>query len=126
MVTAIIAVVGRSLRPAMFVLGVCVVTGAVTVVAKAAIGRPDPHGAIERFGGSFPSGHTITIILCLGLAVLLLPGVGWWIWLVPVAGGILMGASLLVEGTRWTTDIVGGALLAACVLAAASASGWVQ
>ena len=33
--------------------------------------QPDPHGAIERFGGSFPSGHIIIIIVCSNLAVLL-------------------------------------------------------
>ena len=77
--------------------------------------QPDPHGAIERFGGSFPSGHVI--IVCSNLAVLLPPGVGRWIW---------HRSFSLVEETQWTTDIVGGALRVACVLAAASASGWVQ
>jgi hypothetical protein len=37
--TAIITVVQRSLRPATFVVGVAMLTGAVTVAAKAAVGR---------------------------------------------------------------------------------------
>jgi hypothetical protein len=31
----------------------------------------------------------------------------------------------VVEGTHWTSDMVGGAWPAACILAAACASGWV-
>ncbi|MGH8823056.1 MAG: phosphatase PAP2 family protein, partial [Jiangellaceae bacterium] len=71
------------------------------------------------------SGHTISVIVCLGLAVLVAqPRVGRWVWLVPALGGALMGASLLVQAAHWSTDVAGGALLATGVLTVVSAPGW--
>jgi len=37
-----------------------------------------------------------------------------------------MGACLLIQAAHWSTDVVGGGLLATCVLTAASASRWRQ
>ncbi len=125
--TVALCVVRRSLRPAIFVGGVWLVAAALTVAAKITVGRPDTHGVVERFGGSFPSGHTISIMVCLGLAVLVAqPRVRRWVWLIPALGGCLMGVCLVVQAAHWSTDVVGGALLATCVLIAASASGWRQ
>ncbi|MGH8823077.1 MAG: phosphatase PAP2 family protein [Jiangellaceae bacterium] len=123
--TVAFCVIRRSLRPAMFVGGVWLMTAALTVAAKMAVGRPDTHGTVDDYGGSFPSGHTISVIVCLGLAVLVAqPRVGRWVWLVPALGGALMGASLLVQAAHWSTDVAGGGLLATGVLAAVSAPGW--
>ena len=61
----------RSLRLVWFVASVCLATVALTAATKAAVGRPDTHGSITNgFGGSFPSGHVTTVVVCLGLAVL--------------------------------------------------------
>jgi membrane-associated phospholipid phosphatase len=116
----------RSVRPLVFVAGVGVLTAALTIVAKVAVGRPDTHGTVANsHGGSFPSGHVIAIIVCLGLAALVAQRrVRRWVWLVPALGGALMAASLLVQAAHWSTDVAGGGLLAAGVLAGASASGW--
>jgi len=123
--TAAFCVIRRSLRPVMFVGGVWLLTAALTVAAKMAVGRPDTHGIVNSYGGSFPSGHTISVIVCLGLAVLVArPRVGRWVWLVPALGGCLMGASLLIQAAHWSTDVLGGGLLASGVLTAVSASGW--
>jgi membrane-associated phospholipid phosphatase len=123
--TVAFCVVRRSLRPATFVGGVGLVTAALTVATKVAVGRPDTQGAVERFGGSFPSGHTISIMVCLGLAALVAQSrVRRWVWLIPALGGCLMGVSLVVQAAHWSTDVVGGALLAAGVLTVASARGW--
>jgi membrane-associated phospholipid phosphatase len=124
--TVVFCVIRRSLRPVLFVGGVGLMTGALTVAAKMAVGRPDTHGAIaESHGGSFPSGHTIGVIVCLGLAVLVAqPRARWWVWLIPAFAGGLMGVSLMLQAGHWSTDIVGGALLATAVLTVASASGW--
>ncbi|MGH8773942.1 MAG: phosphatase PAP2 family protein [Jiangellaceae bacterium] len=125
--TVAFCVIRRSLRPAIFVGGVWMLHAALAVAAKVAVGRPDPHGTVDNDGGSFPSGHTTSVIVCLGLAVLVAhPRAGRWFWLVPAFGGCLMGASLLVQAAHWSTDVVGGGLLATGVLAAASASGWPQ
>lgn len=123
--TVALCVVRRSFRPAIFVGGVWLVAATLTVATKMAVGRPDTHGAVERFGGSFPSGHTISIMVCLGLAVLVAQSrMRRWVWLIPALGGCLMGVSLVVQAAHWSTDVVGGALLAASVLTAASACRW--
>ena len=115
----------RSLRPVIFVGGVGLMTVTLTVATKTAVGRPDPHGLLTNtYGGSFPSGHMTTVMVCLGLALLIArPAAGRWIWCVPALGGSLMGASLLLQATHWFTDIVGGGLLATGLLAFATASG---
>ncbi len=120
--TVVCCVKRRSMRPIMFVGGVALVAVALTVAAKTAVGRPDPHGLVTNgYGGSFPSGHMVAVVVGLGLAVLLAqPPAGWWIWLIPALGGGLMGACLLLQATHWFTDVVGGGLLAISVLLVAS------
>jgi membrane-associated phospholipid phosphatase len=122
--TVVCCVRRRSLRPAIFVAGVSMATVALTVATKAAVARPDPHGLIWPDGGSFPSGHTIAVLVSLGMVVLLAQRPRPWVWLLVALGGCLMGACLLVQAAHWATDIVGGGLLASTVLAFAAASGW--
>jgi membrane-associated phospholipid phosphatase len=118
-------VIRRSIRPAAFVGVVCMSTVTLTVAVKIAVNRPDPHGLVANDGGSFPSGHIIGVIVCLGLAALLaLPHTGRWIWFIPALGGGLMAVSLLLQAAHWSTDIAGGVLLATGILAVASASRW--
>jgi membrane-associated phospholipid phosphatase len=120
----------RSMRPAAYVGVVCLSSVTVTVVVKLAVGRRDPHGLLALDGGSFPSGHMIGVIVCFGMFVLLaLSRAGRWRWVIPALVGGLMGASLLLQAAHWSTDVVGGALLASGVLALASAPGclaWVH
>jgi membrane-associated phospholipid phosphatase len=114
----------RSLRPVAFVVGVGLATAAVTVGTKIAVGRLNPHGVVGNDGGSFPSGHTTAIVVCIGVCVLMAqPRAGQWVWLIPAFDGAVMGASLLLDAAHWATDIVGGGLLATAVLAIASANG---
>jgi membrane-associated phospholipid phosphatase len=111
----------RSLKPAVFIGGVGVLTVGSTVASKIMVGRLDTHGVLGHNGGSFPSGHVIGLVVCLGLVVLVLqPRAGRWMWLIPVLAGALMAASLLLQAAHWCTDVVGGALLATAILAAAS------
>ena len=114
----------RSWRPAALVGGVGLATVALTVATKTAVRHPDPHGLLGTNGGSFPSGHMIAVIVCLGLPVLVAqPRPGRWIWLIPALGGSLMGACLLLQAAHWATDVVGGGLLSIGVLAVTTASG---
>jgi len=107
--------------------GVWLVTVALTLAAKMAVGRPDTGGFTDNLGGSFPSGHTISVIVCFGLAVLVLqPRASWWLWLIPALLGCVMGASLVIQSAHWVTDVLGAGLLATGVLIAVSASGWCQ
>ena len=120
----------RSLKPLAFVAGVCLATVAITVATKITVGRLNPHGVVGNDGGSFPSGHTIAVVVFLGLCVLMMrPRASRWVWLIPAFGAGLMGASLLLQAAHWFTDVVAGGLLATAVLAvaiASGASGWLH
>jgi membrane-associated phospholipid phosphatase len=112
----------RSLRAVTFIGGVGLVTIALTIASKITVGRLNTHAVLGSNGGSFPSGHVISVVVCLGLLVLIVqPRTRWWIWLIPAFGGLLMGAMLLIQAAHWFTDIVGGGLLATAILAATSA-----
>lgn len=109
----------RSVRPGLLAIGTTVATCALTVSAKTVVGRSDPHGWVSSHGGSFPSGHTTVLIVGLGLAVVMSrTSRRPQIWLIPAAGGAVMCSSLVISGTHWATDVVGGALLAISILAA--------
>ena len=112
----------RSWRPAVFALLVGGSAIVVTEATKLLLGRPDPHHQTLPHSGSFPSGHTVTILVALGGALLLLRSTRWWQWLVVAVLGGAMGLALIVEGAHWLTDVVGGVLVSAFVLVAASTS----
>lgn len=123
--TAVCCLKRRSLRPATFVGAVFVVAVALTTMTKVAVGRPDPHGLVGSTGGSFPSGHVITLMVSVGLAVLIArPHAGRWVWIIGALAGGFMGVCLLLQAAHWLTDLVGGGLLAVLVLSVATASGW--
>lgn len=111
----------RSVRPAVYLALIGASAAAVTVATKAVYVRPDPHFQTAAHNGSFPSGHTVTILICLGGALLVLQRrTRWWQWLVVAAGGLAMGYGLLVIGGHWFTDLLGAAIVAPSVLVAAS------
>jgi membrane-associated phospholipid phosphatase len=112
----------RSWRPAGFALLVGGSAVVVTEATKLLLGRPDPHHETLAHSGSFPSGHTVTVLVALGGALLLLRATRWWQWLVVAALGGAMGLALLIEGAHWLTDVVGGVLVSTCVLVLASTS----
>lgn len=121
---ALVAVVAcvrqRSWRPAAYAGLLAGVTGALTMVTKVIVERPDPHQDMTALGGSFPSGHTVTVLICLGGAILLLQErPRWWEWAAVGLVGVAMGVSLLLQAAHWFTDVVGGLLLGLAVLAAA-------
>ena len=121
---ALVAVVAcvrrRSWRPAAYAALLAAVTGALTMRHQGDGRTADPHHDMTAVGGSFPSGHTVTVLICLGGAILLLQErPRWWEWAVVGLVGMAMGLALLLQAAHWFTDVVGGLLLGLAVLAAA-------
>jgi membrane-associated phospholipid phosphatase len=122
----IVAIAYRSVRPLFAaVVGLVLLLGTV-IPAKILIGRAGPglppvaHGAL----GVFPSGHSATSSVCLGLAVLLLardlPSSARRAALTGMATVcFLVGAALIWGDFHWFTDVVGGWALAALIIMAA-------
>jgi membrane-associated phospholipid phosphatase len=112
----------RSWRPGLYVALTGALAGAATVGVKMLLHRTDPHHEMtSAAGGSFPSGHTLGVVLLCGLVVLLLrPRSRWWEWTPVALAGAAMAFSLVVQAAHWFTDVVGGCLLAVVVLATVS------
>ncbi|MGH8836528.1 MAG: phosphatase PAP2 family protein [Actinomycetes bacterium] len=112
----------RSLRPVVVLAAVGVPVAIATLGTKWIMahseGNPLPVGH-----GSFPSGHTVSVIFAFGLALLLLRPDTRWGWIIPAAMGCLMGWALVVVVMHPATDVIGACLLAAAVLASARAIG---
>jgi undecaprenyl-diphosphatase len=123
-VAAALSLARRSARPLLVATAASLLMVGVTLGAKLLLHRPDPHGALSDHGGSFPSGHTATIVVCAGLVTMLLaPGARWWWWLATLLLGTLMAAALLVQTAHWVTDVAGGGLVGVTVLATMIALG---
>ena len=61
-------------------------------MVKFGVARPDPHAALSALGGSYPSGHVMAVLLCLGAIVLLLDeSPSWRTWSLVFAAGAVMG-----------------------------------
>jgi membrane-associated phospholipid phosphatase len=114
----------RSWTPAVLGLVLACVSTVFLLLVKLLVARPDPHGGLAASGGSYPSGHMVAVVVCLGGCGLLLgPRTRWWGWLVTLAAAGLLGTALVVTATHWPSDVVGGALLGLAVL---TATGWVS
>jgi undecaprenyl-diphosphatase len=104
-------------RPVALALVAGAITAATTLLVKFALARPDPH-LTGTTGGSFPSGHTVSVVVCVGVAVhLLRPRAPGWVRAAPalVAGGV-MGMGLVDTGAHWASDVLGGLALGLAVL----------
>jgi undecaprenyl-diphosphatase len=119
----------RARRLAMFLVVTCLGGGIVNSLVKLAVGRARPEvdePIAEAFGKSFPSGHAMGSTICYGaLVVALVP-------LLPrrarrpaaAAVAVLVGAigaSRLVLGVHFLSDVLGGFVLGAAWLAGAVA-----
>jgi undecaprenyl-diphosphatase len=109
----------RAPRLALVTVATGMVAAAMTVLVKLTLARPDPHVTGTGHGGSFPSGHTVAVVVCAGLAVCLLrPGARMAALTVAAGAGVVMAVALVVIGAHWASDVVGGLLLGLAVVAA--------
>ncbi|MFC9692428.1 phosphatase PAP2 family protein [Kribbella sp. NPDC056951] len=118
---AVAAVRRKSWWPVIYVGCLAVVTVFLTQVSKAILGRPDPHNDVGLFNGSYPSGHMVILLSCLGGILLV-----WrqrpplWAWWLVLVAELTMGFSLLLLSMHWFTDVVGGGLLAVPIVTLAA------
>jgi membrane-associated phospholipid phosphatase len=118
-VTVLVCLARRTLRPALPVACAGAAAAAATLLVKVVLARPDPHTTGSGHGGSFPSGHTVGVVVCVGLTVhLLRPAAGRWAEVLAALGGGVMGVGLVVVGAHWATDVLGGLLLGLAVVSA--------
>jgi membrane-associated phospholipid phosphatase len=122
----IAAIRDRSVRPVLAAMvGLVLLLGTV-IPAKILIGRAGPglppvaHGAL----GVFPSGHSATSSVCLGLAAVLLArglpaSARRAVLAIMATVCFLVGAALIWGDYHWFTDVVAGWALAALIVMAA-------
>lgn len=122
----------RTPRPLLAAVAASVLLLTIVTEAKILIGRPGPGLTTVGAGGLgvFPSGHSTTATVCLGLGMALLyrsrpapPGLPARAGRVAVAAVaavcLLVGASLVWCDYHWFTDVVAGWALAVLIIQAA-------
>jgi undecaprenyl-diphosphatase len=114
----------RAYRLVLFLVVVSVGGGLVDSAVKAAVGRPRPtfdEPIATAFGKSFPSGHSMSSLICYGaLVVVFLPLVPArarpWCVAATVGWVLAIGLSRLALGVHFVSDVIGGYLLGAAWL----------
>jgi membrane-associated phospholipid phosphatase len=94
-------------------------TGVLVLGLKFLLDRSDPKGAHTSLGGSYPSGHSAALLVCVFTGAMLVScPTRWW----QRAGCLLLGTvlaiAMLYDALHWLSDIVAGALVAGVVLGA--------
>ena len=122
LVAVVAAWLRRSWEPVRVALLVLLPSAGLVALSKLVVSRPNTHGEIADFGGSYPSGHVAMVLAALGGCLLVIGTRRWWAWAVVALLDLVMGVGLLLQAAHWFTDVVGGALLSTCVLAAVAAT----
>jgi membrane-associated phospholipid phosphatase len=92
-------------------------TGALTLVLKFAMAREDPLGQHASLGGSFPSGHSAVLLVCVATGAMLVScPTRWWQRSVFLLLELVLVTAMLYVALHWLTDIIGGVLVAGVVL----------
>jgi undecaprenyl-diphosphatase len=137
LVAAVVLLLRRRGRDAAVVVAVRLVTWAVTDLIKAAVGRSRPHFtvAVEHFSGSsFPSGHASgAVSVYLPLAAVAMASIRDRYCRAAIAAGavllcVAIGASRVLLGAHYLSDVIaglalGGAVMALCWATAQQGSG---
>ncbi|HEU5034237.1 MAG TPA: phosphatase PAP2 family protein [Mycobacteriales bacterium] len=97
------------------------VMAVVVIATKHGVGRPAPHPGSSGDGLSFPSGHTASVLVCLGTLALLtrLWRPRWTRRLLAAVGvlTLLVAAALTYDNFHWLSDCVASILLGVGLLA---------
>ena len=113
----------RRIRETFFIVILPATAGLANELTKALVDRPRPGGTLDLGVNSFPSGHTTYAMVICSCIFFLAPRVLKW----PVAARItqilmvlfitLMGISRIFLEAHWPSDVLGGLLLGALILA---------
>jgi undecaprenyl-diphosphatase len=122
LIVAGVSMFRHSLRPLVTALVVGLPVAVVTLVTKWVMAYSESR-ATPVAHGSFPSGHTVGVVIVFGLVVLLFRPGARWSWLLPVLLGCVMGSALILAGIHPVTDVIGAGLLSAAALCGACAAG---
>ena len=104
----------------------CAVGAGLSQGLKAAVGRERPHWpdpVDSAHYASFPSGHAMTAAVTLGMMLWLLRkyGVAGLLWqaalVVAVVSVLGVGFTRIWLGVHWSSDVLGGWLFGACLVA---------
>jgi PAP2 superfamily len=115
--STVIAAWRRTLWPLVQSTLVVGVTGVLTLLLKVVVDRSDPTGQHRSLGGSYPSGHSATLLVCVATGTMLVScPTRWWQRVGFLALEALLALAILYVALHWLTDIVGGALVAGLVL----------
>ncbi|MGO4601017.1 phosphatase PAP2 family protein [Terrabacter sp. 2YAF2] len=102
--------------PALAVLTVTVLLGKAVIPR----GAPGYGQQVLSDGGSYPSGHTATALICAGVLAEIVsrlhPARRARAWLAAGAWTLLVAAALLWEHFHWLSDVVGSMFLGSLVL----------
>jgi undecaprenyl-diphosphatase len=121
-------------RPLLVAVGAAAAVTAAVLLVKGSLGRPPPPvrgippavALAQSHGGSYPSGHTATVLVGYGTLVLLGTAPGSMrrrLWLAAIGLlTLLVGASLVYAGYHWVSDTIGAVPLAVALLAAVAAA----
>lgn len=117
-------------RSAVFLAVTPLGGGIVTTMVKLAVDRPRPvvdHPITTAFGKSFPSGHAMSSTVTYGALVVVVlpvlhPRARRWTIAAVTALVAAVGASRLLLGVHFVTDVVAGFVLGAAWLAGAVAA----
>jgi membrane-associated phospholipid phosphatase len=115
---------------AIFLAVTCIGGGIVDTIVKVAVGRPRPRmeePIVEAFGNSFPSGHSMSSVVCYGaLLLVFLPLLAGRTRTVAIVAYVVLvlaiGFSRLALGVHFISDVIGGYVLGVAWLAASVAA----
>jgi membrane-associated phospholipid phosphatase len=96
---------------------VVALTGGMTLAIKLVVDRSDPRGEHTALGGSFPSGHSAMLLVCVATGAMLVScPTRWWQRVGVLLLEAVLAVGMMYIALHWLTDIVGGALVAGVVL----------
>ncbi len=115
---------------AIFLAVTCIGGGIVDTGVKVVVGRPRPkveEPIVEAFGNSFPSGHSMSAVVCYGaLLLVFLPLMTNRVRNLAIAAYVVLvlaiGFSRLMLGVHFISDVIGGYVLGIAWLAASVAA----